>query len=62
MPIIRVSQQLYDKIQRIIKVTGWKSPSYVLDKITRDIKVEDFSEVGIKIIVEVEDGKGGNNL
>lgn len=56
MPVVRVSQQLYDKIRLIMKATGWRSPAYVLDKITKDVRVKDFSEVGIRIVVQVENG------
>jgi len=53
MPLVRINQELYDKIQAIMKRTGWRSIGFTLNKLLENVKSEDFftyqSEVTIKI-------------
>ena len=53
MPLVRVSQSLYDKIKRIMEKTGW-TMRYTLDKITENVNSEDFRSVVVEVKVEVK--------
>ena len=56
MPLVRVSQSLYDKIKRIMEKTGW-TMRYILDKITENVDSEDFSSVEVEVIVKIREAK-----
>jgi len=56
MPLVRISQSLYDKIKRIMEKTGW-TMRFTLDKITENIKSDDFSTTEVEIIVKVKEGE-----
>lgn len=42
MPLVRISDELYEKIHQIIKKTGWKSIGYALDRLLENVNPEDF--------------------
>jgi len=53
MPLVRISDSLYVKIQRIIERTGWRSIAYALDKLTEQVEPEDFSRVQVEVLLKV---------
>lgn len=52
---VRVSESLYDKLQKIKEIKGW-SMRYCLDKLTEDVKPTDFNETQV-IALKVKEGK-----
>jgi len=59
MPLVRISDSLYEKIQRIIERTGYKSIAYTLDKLTEQVKPEDFSRVEVEVVLKVVEREDG---
>lgn len=43
MPTERINDEVYDKIKRIMERMGWKSFSYALEQILKDIDPEKFN-------------------
>lgn len=43
MPTERISDEVYDKVKRIMERMGWKSFSYALEQILKDINPEKFN-------------------
>jgi predicted CopG family antitoxin len=43
MPTERINDEVYDKVKRIMKRMGWKSFSYALEQILKDIDPEKFT-------------------
>lgn len=56
MPLIRVNQELHDKIQAIMEKTGWRSIGYTLDRLLEHVKSEDFFSYESEVIIKIRKG------
>lgn len=57
MPLIRVSQELHDRIQAIMAKTGWKSIGFTLDKLLENVVPEDFFSYESEVIIRIKKGE-----
>ena len=59
LPLVRISDELYDKIQAIITKTGWKSIGFTLDKLLENVKAEDFFSYKSEVFIKVKKEESG---
>ena len=58
MPLVRISQELYDKIQAIMERTGWKSIGFTLAKLLENVEAEDFFSYESEVVIRIKKGEG----
>lgn len=54
MPTERINDEVYNKVKRIMERMGWKSFSYALEQILKDIDPEKFNMLLQIVRVEAE--------
>lgn len=59
VPLVRINQELYDKIQAIMKRTGWRSIGYTLNVLLESVHPEDFGSYQFesKVIIRIKKGE-----